>query len=384
MHHPLAPVVGGEGQGLEPVERQFTFVVTGPIDLIHDPCDVAARARVVYHRRMTDPIPSILQSLSAAKHALIVTHAKPDGDALGSSAALQLGLRARGIRSTVLLFAPLPAKYAFIFNDNAIDFIVIDSASITRDTFVPFDRFISVDTGTFSQLPGLDQIVPALEMPRIVIDHHRTQEAWADILWKDVTAAAAGEMVEALLSAWKVPMTASIANCLFVAMSTDTGWFQFSNTTPRTLRLAAMLMEHGVDTDALYQRLYQNENPERLLLMQRAMASLRFDADGRVASMLVRKHDFTETGASPAETESLINLPLQVARVQASVLLVEQPEGGPIRVSFRSKGQVDVAALAQQFGGGGHARASGARVDAPIDEARSRIVKQLTESLPQG
>ena len=140
-------------------------------------------------------------------------------------------------------------------------------------------------------------------------------------------------------------------------------------------------MEHGVNSDALYQHLYQNERAERLLLQQRAMGSLRFDAEKKIASMVIRKNDFAETGAYVPDTENLINIPLQVASVQASVLLVEQPEGGPIRVSFRSKGQIDVAAFAQQFGGGGHARASGAKLEATLDEARDRVISTLMDAL---
>jgi phosphoesterase RecJ-like protein len=330
---------------------------------------------------MSDPIESIIQSLVSAKNVLITTHVKPDGDALGSAAALQLGLRARGIASAVLLLSRLPNKYSFVFNDNGIEFRAAEAALPEREWFDSFDRLVCVDTGTFSQLPGLESIVPSLAVPKIVIDHHKTQEAWADTLWQDVTASAAGEMIETLFHRWEIPITPAIANCLFVAIASDTGWFQFSNTTPRTLRLVATLMEHGVNSDALYQHLYQNERAERLLLQQRAMGSLRFDAEKKIASMIIRKTDFAETGAYVPDTENLINIPLQVASVQASVLFVEQPEGGPIRVSFRSKGQIDVASFAQQFGGGGHARASGAKLDGSLDDARERVVSRLVTEI---
>lgn len=329
---------------------------------------------------MPDPIASVIESLSAAKHVLITTHVKPDGDALGSAAALQLGLRARGIESTVLLLSRLPTKYSFVFLENDIKFMAAEAATPTN-WFDAFDRFVCVDTGTFSQLPTLETIVPNLRVPKIVIDHHKTQESWSDILWQDITASAAGEMVETLLQRWDIPITPAIANCLFVAIASDTGWFQFSNTTPRTLRLVATLMEHGVNSDALYQHLYQNERSERLLLQQRAMQSLKLDADRRIASMTIRKSDFADVGASVTDTENLINIPLQVASVQASVLFVEQPEGGPIRVSFRSKGQIDVAHFAQQFGGGGHARASGAKIDGSIDAARELVLAALVAEL---
>src|SRR5206468_2901514 len=136
----------------------------------------------------------------------------------------------------------------------------------------------------------------------------------------------------------------------------DTGWFQFSNTRPYTMRLAALLMEAGVDTDRMYQALYQNERPERVALQTRAQQSLELLADQRLAVMRVAKRDFEELKAGVGDTENLINIPLQIRSVEVSLLFVEAQDAGPVRVSLRSKGQVDVAKFAEQFGGGGHAR----------------------------
>lgn len=331
---------------------------------------------------MPEPLDAVIESLSRAKNVLITTHVRPDGDALGSTAALQLGLRAKGIASHALLLSKLPTKYSFLYLEPGIEHTaVVDDATPPREWFEKFDTIACVDTGTWSQLPGLEAIVPTLAARKLVIDHHRTQGTWSDVLYQDVTASAAGEMVETLLQRWGVPITREMASCLFTAIVSDTGWMQYSNTTPRTLRLMATLMEHGVDTDQIYQRLYQNERAERLKLHNLAMSTMRLDAGGRVSTVAIHKGDFAATGANVPDTEHVVNLPLQIATVQVSAVFTEPPEGGAIRCSFRSKGQLDVSKFAEQFGGGGHARAAGAKIAGDVDEVRERVAAKLVEAI---
>ena len=322
---------------------------------------------------MSDSAAAIVRTLSSARNVLITTHVRPDGDALGSTAALWLALRAKGIAAKVLLLSHLPTKYAFAFKEAGVDYFDVDKGFPADFSLAGYDVFCVVDTGTWSQLPGLKEHVLAFKGPKLVIDHHLTQEDWADAKWVDTKAAAAGEIIEELVEKLGVPMDHAIANSLFLAIVSDTGWFQFSNTSPDTLRRAARLIEVGVDTDHLYQLLYQNERAERIALQTRAMGSLEFLGDGRVAVMQIHNQDFAETRAGVPDTENVINGPLQIRTVAMSILLVEPPEGGPIRVSFRSKGQVDVAAFAQQFGGGGHARAAGAKVEGALADVRERV-----------
>jgi phosphoesterase RecJ-like protein len=331
----------------------------------------------------TDVADGIIATLARCRRVLITTHVRPDGDALGATAAMSLGLKRKGIDSEILLLSHLPSKYAFIFRDNQIAWHDVEAGWPNPYPLDRFDALLVLDTGTWSQLPGLRERLEGWGRPRLVIDHHLTQENWADQMLVQTQAAAAGEIVADLLMRWSVPVDRGIATALFLAIASDTGWFQFSNTRPQTMRLAATLMEAGVDTDRMYQLLYQNERPQRLALQTRAQESLELLADGRLAVMRIGREDFDRTGANVPDTENLINIPLQIRTVEVSILLVEPRDDGPIRISLRSKGSVDVAAFAEQFGGGGHARAAGLKLADTFAHAHDRVVAAMVGRLEQ-
>jgi phosphoesterase RecJ-like protein len=324
---------------------------------------------------------AILHHLSTAKKVLVTTHIRPDGDALGSTAAMVAGLKAKGIDAKVLLLSHLPSKYAFIYRELGVDYFDVEAGWPADFSFSAFDTLLVIDTGTWSQLPGLKEKLVGFTGKKLVVDHHLTQEDWADEKLVVTTAAAAGEIVATLLEEWNVPINSLMAKALYLALVADTGWFQYSNTTPRTLRLAAKLMEAGVDTDQLYQLLYQSERHQRVVLQAHAQRSLQLYCDNRLAVMQISKSDFLEADARTGDTEGLINVPLQILTVQVSILLTEAPEGGPIRVSLRSKGQVDVSKFAQPFGGGGHARAAGLKVDGTLEYAYEKVVSAMEQTL---
>ncbi len=330
---------------------------------------------------MPDSYQQVIDKLRPSKKVLITTHVRPDGDALGSSAAMALALRKIKIDSEILLLSHLPRKYAFLFNDHGVSHIDAEAGIPSHLNLDHYDALLVVDTGTWSQLPGLSDRLANWPKPKIVLDHHLTQEQWADVKLVDSSAAAAGEIVAELLDRWKIPLDRSIATSLYVAIVSDTGWFQFSNTRPQTLRLGAKLMELGVDTDRIYQALYQNERAERVALQTRVQDSLELLADGRLAVMTVTKRDFQETKANVPDTENLINIPLQIATVEVAILITEPLDNSPIRISLRSKGQVDVARFAEQFGGGGHARASGLKLSATLAAARDQVVAAMVQAM---
>jgi phosphoesterase RecJ-like protein len=323
---------------------------------------------------MSDSYQQVLDTLARAKRVLVTTHVRPDGDALGSSAAMVLGMRQKGIEADVLLLSHLPRKYSFIYTEAGVSHVDVEAGFPADFSLEKYGAVLVVDTGTWSQLPGLRERLENWPKPKVVVDHHLTQQDWAG---------AAAEIVAELLERWGVKLDEKMATALFVGIVADTGWFMFSNTRPVTLRTAAKLMEAGVNTDHIYQLLYQNERAERIRLQTRGLAGLELLDDNRIAVMRVRKSDFAEAKAHINDTENLINIPLQIRTVEVSVLLSEPPEGGPIRVSMRSKGHLDVAKFAEQFGGGGHARAAGLKFQTSLDEAHDQVVSALLKGRSQ-
>jgi phosphoesterase RecJ-like protein len=247
------------------------------------------------------------------------------------------------------------------------------------------DLVVVVDTGAWSQLEPMRPYLQARHDKTIVIDHHLRGDEVGRWQWIDTTAAAACEIIADLVELLPVEPDALIHDALFVGIASDTGWFRFSNTSPRTHELAARLQRAGVDHAMLYQQVEQGERPEKLALLIRALDSLKLLNGGTAAVMCLRISDFDETGARPEETERFVDIPQIVRDVDVVALITEQQEG-PVRVSFRSKpgdDAIDVSALAGQFGGGGHARASGAKIDGSLETVQRQVIQAIEQHLAQ-
>ena len=314
-----------------------------------------------------DSVAAVVRRLGAANRLVVVTHARPDGDALGSAKALSLSARLAGRQAVVVVPDGLPERYAFMFPGehvgSATDFAAHADLA---------DTIVVVDTSSPKQLEGVADAISARREKLVVIDHHATAGNIGSVQWIDASASAAGVMVAELLDMLLWPTDNQVLDALAIAVLSDTGWLRFSNTDPRTLRHVERWLEQGLRLEDVYQALYQNDRPERLKLMARMLESLELFADGRLAIMSIVQRDFAQTGARPDETENGVNEALRIASVEIAILLVEQ--NGQIRASLRSRKVVDVAQLAQQFGGGGHARAAGVRFDQPLDVAKAKLV----------
>jgi len=318
---------------------------------------------------------------------LVISHTKPDGDALGSVAALVTALRALGKPASGLLVGAIALSLNELLEQTP------GLSEYHGQGPVPeHDRIVIVDTGAWSQVGPLGDVVRAKLDQTLILDHHLSGDIPAAQRFIDSTAAAAAEIVADLIDLLPGGKTTDSAarqiinDALFTGIASDTGWFRFSNCTPRTHHLAARLLSEGVDHANLYGKLEQAERPEKLQLLIRAVDSLQLLADGRAAAMILRARDFAETGARPDETERLVDIPQQVGSVQAIAMITEvEGDNGPqTRVSFRSKplpGALNVADLAAQFGGGGHARAAGAKIDGPVDEVAPRVIQALTDAV---
>ncbi len=308
---------------------------------------------------------------------VLTTHVRPDGDGLGSMLALADVLEAPPLAKTVRMTVAsvLPPRYDFL-----------DPARRIRrfeppgDAYRDADAAIVLDTGTWNQLADFGNFLRALPVEKVVIDHHLTQDDLGALRLVDTTAEATGRLVFEAIAALGGPIPASAAHALFIAVAMDTGWFRHSNTTPATFTLASDLVRHGARPTEAYECLFEQSTPGRLKLMGLVLSRLQVTHGGRVAHTEIRRDDYAGTGALPQDSEDLVNYTRSVAGVEVGLFFMEQPRGG-VKVSFRSRQRIDVARLAERFGGGGHRLASGAILDTTLDDARSRVLAAVGAAL---
>ncbi len=314
--------------------------------------------------------------LYKTKH-MIVTHARPDGDALGSTVGLYRVLTELGRDVKIVLYEDVPPRYAFVvegvpYSRWGKDINVAD---------VEADRqIVIVDTSSWQQL---EPVAPFLKghPHKFVIDHHKTRDRVSDIELIDENAPAAALIVWKICKAAGWPVSKEAAEALFVGLATDTGWFRFSNTNAEALAAAAEMTELGVNPAELYQRIYLSDPAARVRLLARVLGEFKLFADDRVALQTLSRKTLAECGATDAMTEEIVNEPMRIATVNVSVFCSEAADNGPVRVNLRSKHGVDVAALARQFGGGGHERAAGARIPGTLDEVAKKVVDAVIAEL---
>ncbi|MDD5011854.1 MAG: bifunctional oligoribonuclease/PAP phosphatase NrnA [Phycisphaerae bacterium] len=327
---------------------------------------------------ITDDFKKAVDLLNAKKSWLITSHTRPDGDAVGSIKALCETAKQFSKTAQPILLSPPARWYNNLFsppvpvlgNDIKIEDLQTDK----------YDLVIIVDTNSYVQLPEFDKWLKASKIPVLVIDHHVTGDGLGDVEIIDDTAAATGEIVYDLLKFAKWQITPVIAEALFIAISTDTGWFRFDNTDSRVLRNASALIELGAKPSAVYHEMFQNYSPERLKLLAKMLSKIELYHDGKIVLQSVSRADFDQTGATGPDTEDFVNESQRISTVEAAALFVELKDGG-FRCSLRSNGSVDVQKIAKDLGGGGHKVASGVNLKGPLEEAKKLILEKIEKQL---
>lgn len=307
---------------------------------------------------------------------VIVTHVRPDGDALGSEIGLACALRESGKHVRVVVPSDLGPRYEFANTAST----PIERFRPPGESYRDSDAIIVVDTGTWGQLGEFGPWMRSMTCGKAVIDHHRTQDDLGAIRFVDTTAEAAGRLVYEATLALKAPINEEAANGIFLALATDTGWFRHSSVEPRTFDLAEELVRCGAKPTALYDAVYGNNTLARMRLTGKALERMKSEANGRIVYTEIHWSDYTETSAVPPDTEDLINYPRSVSGVDIALVFIEQRDGST-KVSFRGKEGFDVGRLAEQFGGGGHKMASGATVLKPIPETRAAVLTAAKAAL---
>ncbi|MGA2512185.1 MAG: DHH family phosphoesterase [Candidatus Limnocylindrales bacterium] len=312
----------------------------------------------------------VVDRLRASRRVLAVCHENPEGDALGSALAVSLLVESFGGIATPVCADPVPSMYGFLPG--------MDRFRREPDPSIDYDLLVVADCGELERVGPVLQSHPDLfeRVPILDIDHHVSNPRFGAVDWVDATSSATCEMVTLL--AWRLgePLTSvegMLACALAAGVVMDTGNFQHPNVTPRTLIVAAALREAGAPLGEIGRRLYRSKPNAQLWLFGLVLARMGADLDGRLVWSTLELGDLVATGAGSAESEGLIDLLAQSETSEAAILFKEG--GDSTRISIRTRdGGVDATVLAGAFGGGGHARAAGATLTLPLDEARAAVL----------
>jgi phosphoesterase RecJ-like protein len=326
-----------------------------------------------------DDLKQAVDLINKSGRILVTTHTKPDGDALGCLVAICNMLRTSGKEIEPLLLSPPPDWYRFLLTEKVpILGEDIQPEDLNAGRFWKFDLIIILDTNSPGQLPKFKDYLKQNNKPVLVIDHHRTSDGLGAVELIEAEAAATALVVLELFkyAGWEI--TEKIAEALFVAVATDTGWFQFNNTDGRVFSACAELINMGVKPTVLYHKLYENFSQSRFMLMIAMLNTFELHLNDRFATMYITQHEFDRTGATYADSENLINECRRISTVDTTALFIELDDGR-IRCSLRSKGAVDVGEVAAIFGGGGHKMAAGTFVPGPIENALKLIFQEVSK-----
>jgi len=298
----------------------------------------------------------------------ITSHVRPDGDGLGSSLGLFWLLRSLNKEVEVIMRDSAPHAYQQLPGANSIRVAPLVGEH--------FDAVFVIECSDIDR-PGLDDLKDQFV---VNIDHHSTTELFGHINWIDSTAAAVGEMIYNLCKATGGRVTKEIAECVYTALLTDTGSFHYSNTTERTFKVASELVRTGVKPAKTAEAVFASYPWSRIQLMGAVLSTARRDETGRVACMRQSLEMQHNAAASDEDADGFVNYPLTVGEVEA-VAMLKECEPGIYRTSLRSKGDVNVAKVAERFGGGGHRNAAGCTLKGSWEEAETEIVRLLQDAV---
>jgi phosphoesterase RecJ-like protein len=314
--------------------------------------------------------------LVPGRKVVLTTHINADGDGAGSETALGHFLARKGLHPTIVNPTPFPEQFAFLVEGLEVH---TSTSSEGKRALDEADLVLVLDTSEPSRLAG---IPPRLRGRRVaVIDHHPpTPTSIGDPAIREPGASATGELVFDLLEAESAEIRPIEAMGLYVAIATDTGSFRYANTKPRTHEIVAALLRAGVDPEAMYRRLYAQYTKGRLELISRALSRLHVHEEMPIAWIRLEHADLAETGTTKEDLEGIVEFPRRIRGVEVAILLRELGDGRT-KVSLRSTGSANVAAIARGLGGGGHEKAAGVVVDKRLEEAERVVLAAVADTL---
>ena len=313
----------------------------------------------------------ILEAIKGMQQFCVVGHIRPDGDCIGSQLALTLALQSQGLDVCCWNQDPAPAKLQFMDAEGLLKAPEPDRA---------FDCVIAVDAASYERLGTVADHIQSRKL-LINIDHHPSNTRYGDINWIASHSASSGEMIYQLIQAARWPLSRPIADCLFTAISTDTGSFQYPSTSQSTFETAGQLVKKGADLGAICDEVYQSYSLSRVRLLKRVYNQFKLTEENQIAYLWLKKTDYAKSGATREDTEGLIDHIRAIEPVLVACLF-EEIEPGETRISLRSKDPaVNVDTIARQFGGGGHKAASGARVEGKPLTIQRRVISAIRKAL---
>jgi bifunctional oligoribonuclease and PAP phosphatase NrnA len=316
----------------------------------------------------SQPPADLIDVIRRGTRFIVASHQRPDGDAIGSAMAMALALRAIGKQAAVVTDA-IPPVFLQPFPD-------VQGIQIAQDIHDTFDAALIMECSELSRtgVRGLDR------SPVINIDHHPGNKGYGAINWVDESAAACGEMAFTLIEALGVPLTKEIATHVYLAILTDTGSFHFSHLSPRTYDIARRCVEAGADPQWIARTHYDSNSLSRVRIFGAVMNDMVIVDEGRVALLAITRKTMEELNGTSDDLEGLINFPLTVKDIEA-VAFFKEIADQDWRVSLRSKGSVDIGAIARQFKGGGHTNAAGCSTTGDLDTVHKQFGALLADAV---
>ena len=318
---------------------------------------------------ITEEQRAALDVLRSAERVLLTGHERPDGDCIGAQAALSRVLEAMGKKVWILNPGPPEPQYSYLSDECRY-------GSYTGQNLPVHDVVCLLDGGELSRTGALAEPLAKAPSKKVVIDHHiPPSEPWWDAVFADVTASATGLLVWRIAKALGVELDRVACEGVFTSMVTDTGWFKYSNTDAETLAVASEVVAAGVSPNRLYDLIFQRRRMVYPFQVSKALETVDYHADGRLAVVSI---PFDEAMSSGFETDDVLDLLRAVSSVEV-VMLLRENSNGTCKLSARSKTEYDVNHLARRFGGGGHAKASGATLNGALGEMKAQLVEAALE-----
>ena len=321
--------------------------------------------------------PHFNEMITGHQKFVLTSHMRPDCDALGSELGMAGLLESLGKEVRIINGDSMPPHLGFIDPKGKLETL---GEQATAEDVQAAEVLMVLDTSAWIQLGPMADQLKAFQGQKMVLDHHVSEDKLGAVSFKNPEAEATGRLVIEAADAIGAEITAEIAQALFAAIATDTGWFRFSSVTGDTYRAIGRLVDAGAKPPELYAALYEQDTLGRVLLRGRILSNAKTDLDGRLAYANASLKDFEESGALMGDTEDVVNMLLRVAGTQVALLFVEaSPE--LTKCSFRSRCKVDVRAIAEQFGGGGHNMAAGASVSGTLSDVQERILDATRKAM---